>query len=200
MVGLVVQEAVGEVSKELAPTMKALLGDAASKLTGPRRRAFMAKVTTELFDGNARGAEIPFGWNRHTVELGLHEQASGIVCVDNFQARGNKKSEAKRPELERDIRALADPHSQADPQFRSALSYTRLSAASVRRALIEENGWREEDLPAPCTMDSILNRLGYRLRSVAKTRPEKKPNTPQPSSPTSERSTRQPTRTPRACA
>lgn len=164
--------------------MKALLSDAAKKLTGQRRRAFMANVAAELFGGHARRAESCFGWNRHTVELGLQERASGIVCVDNFTARGNKKMEAKRPELERDIRALADPHSQADPQFKSALSYTRLSAASVRRALLQEKGWCEEDLPAARTMNAILNRLGYRLRSVAKTRPEKKRRTPRPSSPT----------------
>ena len=170
--------------QDLSPTVKALLGDAAKKLTGSRRRAFMANVTVELLGGSARRAQTRFGWNRHTVELGLHERASGIVCVDNFTARGNKKMEAKRPDLERDIRALADPHSQADPQFKSALSYTRLSAAAVRRALIQEKGWREEELPALRTLNSILNRLGYRLRSVAKTRPEKKQNTPRRSSPT----------------
>lgn len=142
----------------------------------------MARVAVELLGGSARRAESHFGWSRHTVELGLCERASGIICLDNFAGRGNKKSESKRPQLERDIRALADPHSQADPQFRSALAYTRLSAASVRRALIEEKGWREEDLPAPRTMNTILNRLGYRLRSVAKTRPEKKRQTARPSS------------------
>ena len=105
----------------------------------------------------------------------------------------------RRPWLEADIRALADPHSQADPPFKSALSYTRLSAASVRRALLEEKGWREEDLPAPRTMNSILKRLGYRLRNVAKTRPEKKQSTPRLSSPTCEASTRRRTRTRRVC-
>ena len=157
----------------LTPTVKALSGEAVSQLTGERRRAFMARVAVELRGGSARRAESHFGWSRDTVELGWRERASGIVCVENFQARGNQKSEAKRPELERDIRALADPHSQADPPFRSTLAYTRLSAASVRRALIAEKGWREEDLPAPRTMNTLLNRLGCRLRSVAKTKPEK---------------------------
>ena len=194
------KDATDPSNQELSPRVKALLGDAARKLTGPRRRAFMANVTLELLGGSAQRAKTRFGWNRDTVELGLHERASGIVCLDHFAARGNKKMETKRPDLERDIRALADPHSQADPQFKSALSYTRLSAASVRRALIQEKGWREEDLPAPRTMNTILNRLGYRLRSVAKTRPEKKPHTPKPSSPTSERSMPSPMRTPPACA
>lgn len=180
------QDVVGPSLQELSPSVKALLGDAARKLTGPRRRAFMANVTVELLGGSAPRAKTRFGWNRDTVELGLHERASGLVCVDNFAARGNKKIEAKRPDLERDIHALADPYSQTDPQFKSTLSYTRLSAASVRRALREEKGWREEELPAPRTMNTILNRLGYRLRSVAKTRPEKKQRPPKPSSPMSE--------------
>ena len=167
------QEAVGGTISELIPTRKAPLADAARQLTSQQRRAFMAKVAADLFGGNARRAGSCFGWNRHPVELGWREQASGIVCLDNFAARGNQKMEAKRPELERDIRALADSHSQADPQFRSLLAYTRLSAASVRRALIQEKGWREEELPAPRTMHTILNRLGYRLRSVARTQPRK---------------------------
>ena len=104
--------------------------DAASKLTGLRRRAFKAKATVELLGGRAWRAESCFGWNRHPVELGLREQASGIVCLDNFPAHGSKTKEAKRLELERDIRALTNPHSQGDPQFRNALSYTRLSTAS----------------------------------------------------------------------
>jgi hypothetical protein len=112
----------------------------------------MANVTHQLLGGSARRAESHFGWNRDTVELGLREEASGILCAENFQARGNKKSEAKRPELERDIRALADPPSQADPQFKSTLAYTRLSAAAVRRALVREKGWREADLPAERTL------------------------------------------------
>ena len=184
MLGWLVKEAGSTTVQALTPAIKALLCDAASKLTAHRRRAFMANVAVELLGGSARQARSHFGWNRDTVELGLRERASGIVCLDNFAARGNKKTEAKRPQLERDIRALADPHSQADPQFKSSLAYTRLSAASVRRALIQEKGWREEDLPAPRTMNSILNRLGYRLRSVAKTRPEKKQRPPRGSSPT----------------
>ena len=143
----------------------------------------MARVAAEMLGGSAYRAENHLGWNRRTVELGLAERASGIACLDHFQARGNKKAEVKQPKLEADIRALADPHSQADPQFKSALFYTRLSAMNVRRALVEQKGWREQELPAPRTMNAILNRLGYRLRSVAKTRPEKKRATARPSSP-----------------
>ncbi|MBD2248721.1 hypothetical protein [Nostoc sp. FACHB-888] len=51
----------------------------------------MAKVTEDYFDSSARIAETVLGWNRHSVQLGLDERRTGIVCVDNYQARGRHK-------------------------------------------------------------------------------------------------------------
>src|SRR3954463_5378560 len=87
--------------------------DAARKLTGPKRRAFEAQVTLDYLDGNIWKAETVFGWSHHTVALGLNELRTGITCLGNFSARGNRKTEAKFPELEADLRALAEPESQA---------------------------------------------------------------------------------------
>ena len=169
---------------ELTPALKALLGEAGRLLTGHKRRAFLAQVTDALLGGSARRAESHFGWNRDTVEQGQKERQSGIVCLEDFHARGNQPIEAKWPDLERDVRALADAQAQADPQLRTALAYTRLSAASLRRALIEEKGWPPVEVPAERTLRDVLNRLGYRLRAVAKTRPEKKRRSARLSSPT----------------
>ncbi len=47
--------------------------DAAKKLTGSKRRAFEAQVALDYVAGSARKAERVFGWDRHTVQLGLHE-------------------------------------------------------------------------------------------------------------------------------
>ena len=44
---------------------------AASKLTGPQRRAFEAEMTLKYCDGNPLRAETVFGWGRQTVSLGL---------------------------------------------------------------------------------------------------------------------------------
>jgi len=44
----------------------------------------------------------------------------------------------------------------------------------VRLALIEQKGWKSDELPAPRTMRSILNRLNYRLRPIRKSKPLKK--------------------------
>ena len=44
----------------------------------------------------------------------------------------------------------------------------------MRKALIEEKGWTSEQLPHVNTIGEILNRLGFKLRRVQKTKPLKK--------------------------
>ena len=90
-------------------------------------------MTLDYLDGNIWNAEKVFGWSHHTVALGLNELRTGITCLDNFSARGNRKTEAKFPELEADIRALAEPESQTDPKFQSPFLYTRMTAKAVRK-------------------------------------------------------------------
>lgn len=160
--------------EQLTETMKATIKDAAKKLTGAKRRAFQAQVALDYLEGQARQAEAQFGWSRQTVEKGLGELLSGIECVDHFAARGNRKTEAKWPELERDIRALAEPYSQADPKFQSPFAYTRITAQAVRNALLEQQGYQDQGLPTVRTINNMLNRLGYRLRRVQKANPLKK--------------------------
>jgi hypothetical protein len=63
----------------LEEKVKSTLKDAAKKLTGPKKRAFMAKVTEDYFDGSARKAETYLGWKRQAVQLGLHERHTGLV-------------------------------------------------------------------------------------------------------------------------
>ena len=155
------------LTKEVIASFK----DAARKLTGPKRRAFEAQVTLDYLDGNIWKAEKVFGWSHHIVALGLNELRTGITCIDNSSARGNRKTEAKSPEWEADIRALAEPESQTDPKFQSPFLDTRMTAKAVRRALIDQKGWTDEELPHVNTIGEILNRLGIKLRPVQKTKP-----------------------------
>ena len=148
--------------------------DAARKLTGAKRRAFEAQVTLDYLGGSVWKAERVFGWSHHTVRLGLNERRTGITCLGNFSARGKHKTEEKWPELEADMRALADPESQADPKFQSPFLDTRMTAKAMRQALIDQKGWTDEELPHVTTIGQILNRLGYKMRRVQKTKPLKK--------------------------
>jgi len=158
------------LSKQYIATLK----NAAKKLTGAKRRAFEAQVTLDYFDAKAYLAEQAIGWDRKTIALGLNELRTGIVCVDNFKARGNKKTEVKNPQMEVDIVALAEPQSQTDPKFQTLFKYTRITAKGMRIALITEKNWTGKDLPCEKTIGTILNRLGYCLRRVQKAKPLKK--------------------------
>ena len=103
------------LSKQHIATIK----DAAKKLTGAIRREFQAQVSIDYLKSKPHLAEKIFGWDRKTVALGLNELRSGVVCIDDFKARGNKKTEAKMPQLEHDIISLAEPESQIDPKFQT---------------------------------------------------------------------------------
>jgi hypothetical protein len=148
----------------LTEKITSTLKDAAQKLTGSTKRAFIAKVTQDYFDGSARNAESHMGWSRQTVHKGLKEVETGFVCIDNYAARGRKKTEEQSQNLKADMHDLLQDKSQIDPTFRSTFSYARISARAVREALIREKGYHEKDLPSRQTIGNILNRLGYRLK------------------------------------
>lgn len=158
----------------LTDTIKSTFKDAAKKLTGNRKRDFMAKVTEDYFDLSARKAETILGWDRHSVQLGLDERRTGIVCVDNYQARGRHKTEEILPNIEADIRILVDAQAQADPKFQSTFLYARISARAIREALVREKGYKDSELPTRQTIGEMLNRMGYRLKKTQKTKPLKK--------------------------
>jgi hypothetical protein len=151
----------------------ALIRSGARRLTGYQRRLFQAEVVTALCGGNARQAEYRFGWGRETVEKGLHEQQHGVRCLENFAAKGRKRSEEKDPQLAADIRAIVEPQSYADPELKSSRRYSNLSAAEVRAALLRK-GYPEDQLPSERTMRDILNRMNFRLKRIRKGKPLKK--------------------------
>lgn len=151
----------------------AVVRAAAKRLKGHQRRLFLAEATLALCQGNARQAEERFGWGRQTVQKGLHELRQGIRCLENFAARARPRWEVKHPQLAADIRALVEPHTQADPELKSARRYTNLSARELREALLAK-GYADADLPKERTLRDILNRLNYRLKRIQKAKPLKK--------------------------
>jgi len=128
----------------------------------------MAKVAEDYFNGSARQAETHLGWNRNSVQLGLHERRTGVVCLDHYQGRGRRKTETRLPELAGDICDLVEPHTQADPQLKTTFAYTKVTAQAVLDALATEKGYRATDLPCRQTIGTILNRMGYRLKKRKK--------------------------------
>jgi Rhodopirellula transposase DDE domain len=162
---------------DIVECYESLLQQGAKRLQGHQRRLFMAEVTVKLCAGNPRQAERRFGWGRETIDKGLHELQHDIRCLENFSARGRPRLEEKTPQLAQDIRAILEPHTQADPEVKTARRYSNLSAADVLEALQRKKGYAKDKLPSQRTMRNILNRMNYRLKRIRKGKPLKK--TPQ---------------------
>ena len=186
---------LAELSEAVVETIKL----AAGKLTGFTRRQFQAEVAEQHCGGSPRQAERMFGWGREAVNTGLNERRTGIRCCDDFASRGRHRTEEQWPELAQEIHALVEPHSQADPKFQTPLAYTRITAPAVHRQLVARTAGDTRSVPTERTILNILNRWGYRLRRVRKTKPQKNSLKPTPSLTTYGKSTRQPRATWKHC-
>jgi hypothetical protein len=158
---------------KLVEEVKELSRETEKVLKGSARRLFMARTVRALGEGGQRLAERELGWNRGTIRKGQHELEQGIVCLDAYTSRGRKRSEAHLPNLLTDITAIVDGQSQADPQFRTNRLYTRLTAMEVRRQLIAQKGYRDDELPTAETISTKLNELGYYPKKWRRANPKK---------------------------
>lgn len=154
--------------------VKVFLNETKSLLIGYERRQFMARVVQLLGYGGQRKAERELGWDRKTIIKGVKEITSGIRCADNFSGRGRKPIEDKLPSLQKDIKEILSPVCQTDPTFRTPDLYSPLTAKEVHRRLIEDKGYKEDDLPTPRAISYKMNELGFKLKKVAKSKPKKK--------------------------
>jgi hypothetical protein len=165
--------------------MVELIGRLIDLIAWPARRRAMGDVTMALLDGKRRVAEDVFGWNRRAVELGIHEYQTGIACVNDITARVKPKTEDKHPKLLAEIQTIMEPHSESESSLRTTLLYSNMTAKTVREALVQK-GWPEQSLPTVRTISNLLNRQDYRLRTVAKSKVQKKQTKPMRSLKTSE--------------
>jgi transposase len=150
-----------------------LIRQTADEFAGAQRRRFLARTVAHL-GLSQRQAQRYFGWSRDTLRKAQHEARSGITCCDATSRRGRKPAEFHLPHLLDDLRAIAQDHCQTDPTFQTTRLYCRLTAAEVRRQLVQRTGYAEDRLPCVQTIGAKLNGLGFRLRKVAKCRPQKK--------------------------
>jgi hypothetical protein len=110
----------------------------------------------------------------------------GLSCLSDLSTRQKPKAEKKEPGLLADIREIMEPHCQSESHLRTTLLYTNMTAQAVYNTLLQK-GWSEETLPTLRTISNILEHHGYRLRTVEKTKVQKKRRTPMRSSKTSDR-------------
>jgi hypothetical protein len=161
------------VRNGVTPQMVELIGRLIGMIPWPEKRSAMGDVIITLLDGKPRVAEDVFGWSRSTVELGINEFRTKMVCVNDLSNRRKPKAEEKTPKLLADIVEIMEPHSRSESHLRTTLLYSNMTAKAVYQALLDK-GWSEETLPTPRTISNILNRQNYRLRTVEKTKVQKK--------------------------
>ena len=161
------------VRNEVSPKIVELIARLIDLIPWPVRRSAMGDVTVSLLDGKPRVAESVFGWGRSSVEVGINEFRTKVLCVNDLSARRKPRAEEKDPRLLADIIEIMAPHSQAESRLRNTLMYTNMTAKAVYDALVRK-GWPEEALPTVRTISNILERHNYRLNTVIKSKVQKK--------------------------
>ena len=161
---------------------------AASKMTGATRRAFEAEMTVKYCGGNARLAEKVFGWGRHTVELGLAERRTGLLCLGAQSAfSGRQRWEDEHPHVAEALRQLADAHAQQDPTFRTPLAYMRLTAKGALAALRDQGYGERTTCPRPRPWRRCSTGWAFACAKWSKPNPKRRSNRPMQSSTTSKK-------------
>ncbi len=115
-----------------------------------------------------------FQVSRNTIAKGIQEVETGVAIADQFSERGRLRVEKKLLGLLKDIQSIVDSQSQTDPSFKTEKLYTRLTVKQIRKQLIQEKGYTDEELPTLQTINTKVNELGYTLKKVRKTKPFKK--------------------------
>jgi hypothetical protein len=141
-------------------------------LSGSEKRK-AAKLAREYGEGGETYVAKVLGMSRNTVRKGARE-IDGEEIEDEFYLRGRNRATGNQPELEARITAIMEEQRQCDPKFQTARLYTNLSAKEVWRQLIKQYGYSEAELPTVRTLNTIINELGYTLKTVKKTKPSKK--------------------------
>ncbi|MFQ3661172.1 MAG: hypothetical protein SNJ69_02140 [Chloroflexaceae bacterium] len=156
---------------ELTESLKELLIETARKLKGRDRRRFMALTVRELGPGGQRLAERELGWSRVTIRKGLRELEGGAEELNPPGPLGRHRAEEHLPRLLADICTLIEQqrHLDPDPQCSNNQRMACLSAAEVRRRLMTDFGYRDDELPTVQTIAAKLKSLGYYPRRSAHT-------------------------------
>ena len=160
--------------KESIETVKHLFKGVIDKLSGGEKRRAAAEIAIGYGVGGQTFVAEEFGIGRETIRKGMKEVITGEEIQDKFDGRGRKSTLEKMPQLEQQIREILDSQSQADPKFQTARLFTNITAAEVRRQLIKRYGYANEELPTVRTMNTILDKLDYTIKTVQKTKPKKK--------------------------
>ena len=129
------------------------------------RRLWAAAESLAIGYGGDAVVSAATGLARETIRKGRHELARGVETTTRIRraGAGRPELEARQPGLQVALEALVEPLTRGDPT--SPLRWTCKSRAKLTAALTTQ-GWHVSST----TVGRLLNTLGYRLRSVRKSR------------------------------
>ncbi len=114
-----------------------------------------------------------FDLSRFTIRKAIEIFKGTITYKPKVETRGRKSLTTKYPELQEDIKKIIENNSSVDPHFKSETQYVRLSIKEIKKQLIK-NGKYEEDSFSDSSLNNLVNKMGYNLKKVQKTKPLKK--------------------------
>jgi transposase len=144
------------------------------RLSGRARREYQAGIAKLLGRGGKAFLERHLNWNRQTIRKGERELTDESSAPDRHFDKGRRKTVDLLPGLKAHLISIMDPVSQVDPTFRTSKKYRPLTAAEVRKYLIDDKTYTDCQLPTVRTFRTLLNELGYHPQRVAKSKPLKK--------------------------
>ena len=162
------------ITKETFVELRDFFANTLKKLKCSDKRAFCAELALSIGHGGQSLVAKELGVSRKTIRKGIQEVKSGIVCLDACNLRHRPPIEKKLPHLLKDIQSILDSQSQTDPRFKTKRLYARITVRELRKQLIEQKGYSDDELPTDQTLNNKLNQLDYTLKRVKKTIPLKK--------------------------
>jgi len=147
---------------------------AIGKLKGSDKRISLAMIANDIGRGGQSIVSKEFKVSRDTIRKGKREIERGISIENKVETRGRKRIEEKLTHLLEDIKDIIDSQSQTDPNFKTTRLFTRLTSKEIRKQLIIQKKYKENELPTIQTINNKVNLLGYKLSKVRKLKPIKK--------------------------
>ena len=150
---------------ELEATIVAKFSVMGPLLDERARRLWAAAESVAIGYGGDALVSSATGLARETIRNGRRELARGVDATARLRRAGAGRPgiDAAQPGLTAALESLVDPVTRGDPS--SPLRWTCKSRAKLTAALVRE-GWQVSST----TVGRLLNALGYRLRSVRKSR------------------------------
>ena len=152
-------------NEDLEATIVAKFSVMAPVLDERARRLWAAAEPVAIGYGGDALVSAATGLARETIRNGRRELARGVDATTRIRraGAGRPRLNQAQPGLEAALEAMVEPLTRGDPT--SPLRWTCKSRANLTAALTTQ-GWHVSST----TVGRLLNALGYRLRSVRKSR------------------------------